>query len=136
MYGQNSTECYDNLKFNQEERIRGNIIFKEEILKKEPLIFNGIDQVVKTLNEKYKLVLISSSYQEEVEQKLERYNIKKYFDLIIGNKSHTKRFEKTEGILKILKELGLNPKEVILVCDRNIDFIEGTKAGLTTLRLK
>ena len=102
VYGHSSSGYYSQLGFSEEERIKGNKIFKEEILKKDPKPFKGIIKVLKKLHKDYKLAVISSSYKEEVEQKLEKLGLLKLFDFIIAKESHIGRFEKTEPIKKII----------------------------------
>ena len=53
VYGHHSSECYDNLGFSEEERIKGNLIFKEEILKKEAKPFKGIIEVLNNQANEY-----------------------------------------------------------------------------------
>ena len=95
IYGYSSSSCYSQLGFSEEERIKGNIIFKEEILKKEPKLFNGIIEVINNLHKNHKLALISSNYKDEVKQKLEKLGILKLFDFILAKESHVGRFYKT-----------------------------------------
>ncbi|MDP3027039.1 MAG: HAD-IA family hydrolase [Nanoarchaeota archaeon] len=134
-YGDHSSDSYDNLGFSEDERIKGNLIFKEEILKKEPKLFEGVIETLERLHRDYKMIVISSSYKEEVEQKLNKFGIRKYFDEVITRETHMARFEKTDSIKKIISSLNLNVEEVLLVGDRNVDFVEGTKAGLKNILL-
>lgn len=135
IYGHSSSECYSQLGFTEEERVKGNIIFKEEIIKKEPIAYKGIAEVLNLLHRNYKLVLISSNYKEEVEQKVEKLGFRELFDFILAKESHIGRFEKTESIKKIIEDLEIKPDEVLLVGDRNVDFIEGSAAGLKNILL-
>ena len=135
VYGHSSSECYSQLGFSEEEKIKGNIIFKEEILKKEPNPFDGIIDVLKKLHKTYKLAVISSSYKEEVLQKLKKLGLLELFDFVLAKESHIGRFEKTESIKKVMDSLKIKQNEVILVGDRNIDFVEGSKAGLKNILL-
>jgi len=135
VYGHSSSECYSQLGFSEEESVKGNLIFKEEILKKKPKPFEKIVEVLKKLHQDYKLAVISSSYKEEVEQKLEKLKLLKLFNFILAKESHVSRFEKTESIKKIMNKLTIKPDEVLLIGDRNVDFIEGSKAGLNNIIL-
>jgi len=135
VYGHSSSECYDQLGFTESERIKGNIIYKEEILKKDVKSFEGIIEVIKELNKNYKLIVISSSYKEEVEQKLKQFGLLKLFDFILAKESHVGRFEKTDAIKKVMDNLAIKSNEVLLIGDRTIDFIEGSKAGLSNILL-
>ncbi|MBT3817085.1 MAG: HAD-IA family hydrolase [Candidatus Magasanikbacteria bacterium] len=135
VYGHSSLECYANLSFTEEERVKGNMMFKEEILKKDAKPFDGIIEVLKELHKSYKLVVISSSYKEEVEQKLEKFGILNLFDFILAKENHIGRFEKTGSIKKVMENLAIKSNEVLLIGDRNVDFIEGEKAGLNNILL-
>jgi phosphoglycolate phosphatase len=136
IYGNTSSECYENLGFSEEEKIRANLIFKEEILKKEPTVFEGIADVLELLHKKHKLALLSSTYRNEVEQKLKKFGLLPFFDFIVARENHhTERFSKAEPIKKIISDLALEPEEVLLIGDRNIDFIEGSAAGLKNILL-
>jgi phosphoglycolate phosphatase len=135
VYGHSSSECYSQLNFSEEERIKGNMIFKEEILKKEPKPFDGIIETLKELHKNHKLVVISSSYKEEIEQKLKKLGLLKLFDFILAKESHVGRFKKTESIKKVMCNLAIKSNEILLIGDRNVDFIEGSKAGLNNILL-
>lgn len=135
VYGNSSSECYSRLGFTEEERIKGNILFKEETLKKDAKPFESIIEVLKELHKKYKLAVISSNYKEEVEQKLEKFGILKLFDFILAKESHIGRFEKVDPIKKVIENLKINLNEVLLIGDRKVDFIEGSKAGLKNILL-
>jgi len=135
IYGHSSSEGYANLNFSTEEIIQGNRIFKKEILKKQPRPFEGIIEVLEKLHKGYKLVLISSNHREEVEQKLRNLEILKKFDFIIAREDSIGRFEKTESIKKVMADLSLLPEEILLIGDRNVDFIEGSNAGLKNIIL-
>ena len=87
VYGYNSSECYSNLGFSEEEKVKAEGIFKEEILKKEPKLFEGIIETLRELHKNYKLVVISSSHKEEVDQKLEKFHILEFFDDVIAREN-------------------------------------------------
>jgi len=135
IYGNSSTECYSNLSFSEEEKLKGNLIFKEEILKKEGDLFSGIKEVLEKLHRNYKLVLISSSYKVEVIQKLERFGIYDFFDYVVGKERDSGRLEKTDTIKEVVKKFKVKEEEVLSIGDRNVDFIEGSTAGLKNILL-
>jgi len=135
IYGFSFIECYNNLGFSEEECTKGNLIFKGEILKKEVKLFEGITEVLKKLHKNYQLVLVSSSYKEEVEQKLIKFDLLKLFDFIWARESHLGRFKKSESIKKAINKLAIKPSKILLIGDRNIDFVAGSKAGLKNILL-
>jgi phosphoglycolate phosphatase len=137
VYGHTSSECYQQLGIlSEEEKIKGNAIYKEEILKKEAKPFKGIIEVIKELHKRYKLALISSTYKEEVEQKLKKFGLLNLFDFIFAREgTHVTRFEKTDSIKKTAKSSGIKLEEVLIIGDRNVDFIESSRAGLKNVLL-
>tara|TARA_Y100000310_G_C20666513_1_gene807801 strand:- start:65 stop:694 length:630 start_codon:yes stop_codon:yes gene_type:complete len=128
IYGYNSKECNKNLGIK--DYGKASKIFKREILKRNVKIFPGIKEVLRKLSKKYKLILISSAYKEEVIQKLERFSISNNFSDIIGKMEYEKRLNKTESIIKTIEKIGIKKDEVVLIGDRDVDYEEGRKAGL------
>ena len=136
VYGHSSSECYQQLGFTDEDIQEGNKIYKKEIGNVKSLPFDGIKEVLEKLIQKHKLMVVSSSYREDIEQKLKGFNLLKYFSKVLGRESiKIKRFEKVEAIKEALNEYNASPNETLLVGDRNVDFIEGTKAGLDKILL-
>lgn len=134
IYGYSSRESLRNLGIDDEDYEKAGIIFKREILKTNPPIFEGISEVLEELSTKYRLVIISSAYKEEVEQKLERFDLRKYFSRIIAREHH-KRLKKTHAIKEIIFEERISPDEVILIGDRDIDYDESVESGLKNIIL-
>ncbi len=129
-------ECYHQLGFTDENIQEGNKIYKREIRNVKSLPFNGIKAVLEKLIQKHKLIVISSSYRKDIEEKLKGFNLLKYFSKVLGRESvKIKRFEKVEAIKETLNKHKISPNETLLVGDRNIDFVEGTKAGLDKILL-
>ncbi len=136
IYGKNSHECWDNLGRNEDEKLVASITIKEELPKHEPNVFEGIAEVLTRIHRKFKLAIISSSLTEEAKRNLLKYNLSKFFDIVIAKElAEVKRFNKTEHIQKVIKDLVLKPEEVVMVGDRNVDFIEGSAAGLKNIIL-
>lgn len=135
IYGQKSSECYNQLKFSEEDKQKANVLFKEEIMKQEPVVFEGIIDVIKKLSEGYVLAVASSSYKDEVEQKLRKFGILDNFKYVLGRTEYVSEFNKIKLIEEIVEKEGLNNDSVLLIGDRNVDFIDGTKAGLKNILL-
>ncbi|MFH1325211.1 MAG: HAD-IA family hydrolase [archaeon] len=128
IYGYNYFECYKKLGITGEEHEKAGEIFKEEVIKQEPLMFEGVDKVIKELAEKYKLALVSSTYKEEVMQKLEKFNLKEYFSSIVGMGTAT--ISKAEGFVNAMKRFGVSKDETLIIGDREIDYNAAQKAGI------
>ncbi len=137
IYGRTFLDLYENLKINtQEEKEKAEIIYREELLQKEPKIFEGMAEIIKTLYKKYRLIVVSSNYKEEVEQKLKKFGILPYFSTIIGKIDNAPtNLRKSDELVKIIKKFNLTNKEVIMIGDRVIDYTEAKKIGLDNIIL-
>jgi len=101
--------------------------------KEEAGIFEGIDGLIKSLYDKHKKLAIltnnKSTYAEEV---LKKFNIDKYFDVIIGfNEAAVK--PSPEGILKILDMWKLKDSEAVFIGDMVTDILAGQAANVKTI---
>lgn len=110
------------------ERFKVTGIFENEI-------YPGIADLLKALKEAgCKLAIASSKPTELVERILVHFDIKQYFDYVIGSEMdgrRTKKDEVVEEALRLMVPADIKRKEVAMVGDRRFD-IEGAKAfGLT-----
>lgn len=130
IYGFDSNEYFKNLGLdkNKSENIRK--LFREEIIKKNPLPFKGVNNVLKELSKNYVLIVLSSAYEDELYSKLEKYDLIKYFNLVIGRKHHTDLFSKKKFVEIIMHKYNLESENIVMIGDRNIDYLEAKKAGL------
>jgi len=135
LYGHSSSECFYRLGFSEEEEKKAKILFKAEIFKIDQKPFAGIIELIKEFHKTYKLALISSSYTDEVKRSLDHLGILNLFDMIVAKDSLAVHFEKSEPIKKVMNNFELSSKEVLMIGDRNIDFIEGSLAGLNNILL-
>ena len=131
IYGYTYVDALKNLGIEKNDHTKVEIIFKKEILKQEPKMFKGVKYILKKLKTNYKLALVSSTYKEEVINKLKKYRIIDYFDII---KTKTKykggHFDKTGAIVDIIKKFKVRNYEVIMIGDRTVDYDEGLEAGI------
>jgi len=136
IYGNSSTNCYHNLGFSDKEIIDTSEIYKKESFNRTPVMCEGVEEVLKELKKDHILIALSSVYEDELKDKLAKFNLAKYFQEITGRESlKIKRFEKTEAIKNILQKHNLDQSEVLSIGDRNVDFAEGSKAGLKNIIL-
>lgn len=136
IYAGSSKEYYKNAGFSEQEILEATKIIKEELPKHEPAIYEGISETLSTLRGRYRLAVISSSPHEEVEQRLKAFGLYTYFDFVFGRPAHQlSRMVKTEYMRNVMADLGLEPSQVLLIGDRNVDFTEGSDAGLTNIIL-
>ncbi len=99
-------------------------------------IFEGIDNIISKLKENGKNLAIftnnKSSYAEEV---LDKFNLRKYFDLIVGFNDVSEVKPSPEGINLILKKWNYKPSEVIFIGDMTTDVLAGKAAKVNTIAI-
>lgn len=133
-YGRNYRKCYENLGIPVEKYEQAEQIFKREVVKQNPKIFNGIDDVIKELSKKYTLVIVSANHKEEVEQKLKKWNLAQCFSLVSGiDTAVSLAFKKAEIYGNILEKYNMSVDEVIVIGDRDVDVDNACKAGINNI---
>jgi phosphoglycolate phosphatase len=135
IYGHSASECYAQLRFTDAEKEQGNLIFKRELGKQQALFFPEIGNVLSELSKKYTLVLVSAGYEHEITEKLTKAKLISFFAGVHGRTVLQSTFKKTEKIKQVLHDFNMAANEVILIGDRNVDYIEGTQAGLRNIIL-
>lgn len=136
IYGYNYIECHKNLGITKKEENAIEGVYRKEILKRNLAMFEGIDEVLKKLSQKYKLVLISATFRDEVMQKLDSFGITKYFGDIKGKYlQDTIRLSKHEKFMRMMKKYNVSAEETLIIGDRNIDYDEAMKAGIKNIIL-
>jgi HAD superfamily hydrolase (TIGR01549 family) len=98
--------------------------YKEE----ESTIFKGIDDLISKLAKDVKLAILTNNKSQYAEEVLEKFNLSKYFDLIIGFNDVTEVKPDPEGILKILDKWNLKPSDAIFIGDMTTDVDAGKAA--------
>ena len=93
-------------------------------------LFHGAKEMLESLSEKYKLVINSSEYHENIIKRLERNNVLHIFDFIGGKEVSENKIEKF-GI--ILERFGVSSEEVIFITDTIGDISESDKAGIESI---
>jgi len=94
-------------------------------------VFQGISDLLGQLKQNSMILAVATSKPEIFMSKiLEKYDLKKYFDVAAGSELDGMRTEKADVIEEVLRRLSISDKErsrVIMVGDRKYD-IEGAKA--------
>jgi phosphoglycolate phosphatase len=134
VYGYNSREFLKNSGFEGEEIIKFDGLFKEEIIKQEPKFFNNIDNIIKKLGKKYRLILVTSNSQQEVDSKLKMLGVHEHFDIVLGGKT-LGPLKKTGVFEEIVKHLKLKKEEILVIGDRLNDYHNAKDAGLNNVIL-
>lgn len=128
LYGYDYHNCHRNLDLKYEFEKEAQEIFNREKLKSDSKMFEGIDIVLETLSKKYILFVVSNSISEDVNNKLQKYKLTKYFKGIFGRSEVNHR--KSEIVKHILKEYNLDKDEIISIGDRTIDYDIAKEIGI------
>ena len=97
-------------------------------------LFPGMKELLCTLKEKgYKIGLVTSRLTTKTMQGLEKYNIKKYFDVIVTADDTTKHKPDPEPVNITLEKLGSLPEESIMVGDTKYDIQCAKNAGIKSV---
>ena len=100
----------------------------------ENVIYPGIANMLKTLKEAgCKIAIASSKPTEMVEIILDHFEIRKYFDFVVGSNLDGTRTKKEEVVEEALRQLEPVKEKTAMVGDRKFD-VEGAKAfGLVSI---
>lgn len=97
----------------------------------ESAIFKGIDQLISNLyNKNLKLAILTNNKSTYAEDVLEKFNLTKYFNPILGFNDVTEVKPNPEGILKILDKWGIKTSEAIFIGDMTTDIDAGKSANV------
>lgn len=92
--------------------------------------FPGIKKVIIELSRFYKLIIISSNITSPIKEFLEKFEMDKYFDEIMGNDVHNSKVEKNRMVFKKHK---VDPSECIFITDTLGDINEANHAGIKSI---
>lgn len=98
-------------------------------------VYSGINEVLKELKEKGKiLVIVTAKYQETAIKILKYLKIYKYFDFVYGVTKESKRTTKKEILSYALDNFkNIKTEECIMIGDRSSDIIAGKANNIDTI---
>jgi Predicted phosphatase/phosphohexomutase len=102
----------------------------ENIGKFEPI--DDLISFIRGLNG-YKMAIFSLNSRRVIETCLERLDLSKKFDTIVSGEDVKKLKPAPDGILKILKILGIEKENSIFLGDSYVDLKAGRAAGITSV---
>ncbi|MCR5737350.1 MAG: HAD hydrolase-like protein [Eubacterium sp.] len=125
-------------KMNDEDSKKAVDYYREYYREKgvlEVSIYDGIAEVLKTLKQQGKQVMMGTSKPEIFARRIaDHLDIAQYFDVIAGGDLEGKRDDKVSVLNYGLEQLG-NPgsEEILMVGDRKFDVLGAAKLGIDTL---
>lgn len=99
----------------------------------EAKTFEGIDDLLAKLSKKVKLAILTNNKSTYAEEVLVKFNLDKYFDVIIGFNDVTENKPSPEGILKILTKWNMKDTDVAFIGDMTSDILAGKAANVSTV---
>ena len=97
----------------------------------ESSIYKGIDKLIKNLHDKkLKLAILTNNKSQYAEEVLEKYDLTKFFDTIIGFNEVSEVKPSPEGLLKIINKWKIKPSETIFIGDMTTDVDAGKSADV------
>lgn len=91
-----------------------------------------IETLTKLRDNGYRLAIASSRRLVSLNDYLNKLGIKDWFDIVVGADSVTKGKPNPEPVLTVLKTLGWNADDTLVIGDADVDIIMGNAAGCKT----
>ena len=89
----------------------------------------GIKDVLQILKKKYKLAVASNNFKAEIEKILKKFEILKYFDIVVGGEKEILKPDPTT-LIQCMKALNVKPEETVYIGDMDGDILAGRNANL------
>jgi len=96
----------------------------------EVQLVHGMDEVIKTLNDRYTLAIISSTSTPGIMDFLGRHGLRQYFSDILGRDSHHSKVEKMS---MVFEKYGTTADECVYITDTLGDMREAQAHGMGTI---
>jgi len=95
----------------------------------ESSIYDGIDNLIKKMHDKkLRLAILTNNKSQYAQEVLEKFNLTKFFDTIVGFNEVSEVKPSPEGIFKILDKWKIKPSEAIFIGDMTTDIDAGKSA--------
>lgn len=90
-------------------------------------IFPGMADAIKKLSEKYRLIIVSSTITGPIREYMDKYDVSKYFEEIMGNDIHKSKVEK---IKMVFDKYGVSAGDCLFITDTLGDLLEAEQTGV------
>jgi len=107
----------------------------KKLFKKATLFEDTIETLNFIKDKKIKMIIITFAYRWYINQMLDQYKLRDYFDFIISTDDVVHAKPDPEAVLKATDKLKIKPKETIVVGDSKNDILMGKSAGSITVLL-
>jgi len=137
MVGEGITRLIEKILENERIQMRDTVIKRFLDYYSEHLVdfstpYPHVRETLEKLND-YKKAVISNKREYLSTRLLDKLDLLKYFDLVVGSDTTSERKPSAVPVIYVFTKLGVNPDESIIVGDSNYDIEAGKKAGLKTV---
>lgn len=96
-------------------------------------VYDGVEVTLAALKSRdIKVSLLTTKIQDQADRIIDYFNLRKYFDLVMGRREGFAHKPSPEPLLKICNDLSVNPKNTLMVGDTELDIQCGKNAGSFT----
>lgn len=122
-------------KNNSEEAAQFSSLFRkkaDEVMVANTCLYDGILEILKKLKKDgLQIGIVTTKFHYRIEQILEKFHAEDLIDFIIGAEDVQKAKPSPEGLLHMVKRMGLNPEDILYVGDSVVDAKTAERAGIS-----
>lgn len=97
------------------------------------VLYPSVEKVLAKLrHEAYKIALLTTKAQDQADRIIDAFNLRPYFNIVLGRTSGIPVKPSPEPFFYICKELKIEPPEAVMVGDSELDVQCGKRAGAKT----
>ncbi|TKJ17791.1 hypothetical protein CEE44_04650 [Candidatus Woesearchaeota archaeon B3_Woes] len=119
-----------NLDVNVEDVLRAKTALCIRLIQERLQIMPGAQQLIERFYGDYPLALVSSSQREEVIAKISKFDLLKYFEIVLGEEDVERKKPYPDLWLKACEEIGVDPQNTIAIEDNPSGAISAVRAGI------
>lgn len=96
-------------------------------------VYDGVEETLAALKDRdINVSLLTTKIQDQADRIIDHFNLRKYFDLIMGRREGIAHKPSPEPLLKICSDLFVDTKKTLMVGDTELDIQCGKNAGSYT----
>jgi HAD superfamily hydrolase (TIGR01549 family) len=96
-------------------------------------VYERVEETLAALKDRdVKISLLTTKIQDQADRIIDHFNLRKYFDLVMGRRDGIAHKPSPEPLLKICNDLNVAVKNTLMVGDTELDIQCGINAGSFT----
>ncbi len=96
-------------------------------------VYDGVEVTLAALKSRdVKVSLLTTKIQDQADRIIDHFNLRNYFDLVMGRREGIRHKPSPEPLLKICNNLSVHPENTLMVGDTELDIQCGINAGSYT----